>query len=241
MCLAIVVTGSAWAHTGADAPRLYLATAGGVALVPESVAGDRLLDGKTVEKGSASIAFDVGWSLAGAVGFHLGSGTRAEGEFSYISAQTRQVGGRDARHFARQPHSTVLSFMANGLFDLDTHTPIRPFVGLGIGLALVTHDFGKLHEPSVLYPEPRGEASGMAIAYQARVGLAYKLTHHLAIHLGYRIFGSHPTLTYLDPAATQRYDSVVRFIPTPALAVQRIELGMTWSLRLFERAHNQSA
>ena len=211
-------------------PWLYVSAGGGLALLPESLVGDRLIDGRTVEKGTASLAFEAGWSFGGAVGFHLGNNTRAEGEFSYAGARTRQVGRRDARHFEEQPHSAVMSFMVNGLFDVHTGSPFRPFVGLGVGLALVTHTFGKLKSPSVFYPDPGGAATGQAVAYQAIAGLAYELFDGLAIQLAYRLFGMHTTLTYRDRVDRDRYDTVIRSLPFRPLAIQHIEAGIRWSL-----------
>ena len=234
VCLTIVATASAEDHADTGA-RLYVSVGGGVALIPESMAGDRLLDGRTVEKGAASLAFDTGWNFGGAVGFHLGNSARAEAEFSYTGARTMQVGGRDARHFEVQPSSAVMSFMVNGQFDLETGSPLRPFVGLGIGLALMTHTFGVLKSPSVFYPDPSGAATGRAMAYQARVGLTYELLDGWAIHLGYRLFGTHTTLTYRDPVDREDYDTVVRSLPIRPLVLQRIEAGITWSLPPFQQ------
>ena len=212
-----------------------------MAIIPESTEGNRLKYGKTVKKGAGNLAFELGWAAIGAVGFHLGNSVRAEGEFSYTRAGVREVGRWEASDFSEPSRSALMSLMMNGLYDLDTGSPIRPFIGLGVGLALVTHSFGRLKSPSVFYPEPYGDATGTAVAYQARVGVAYQLSDRMAIHLGYRLLGAHPALTYLEPVESDRYDAVIRSLPSRALAVQRIEVGMTWSLTPFHSNRDRSA
>jgi opacity protein-like surface antigen len=81
-------------------------------------------------------------------------------------------------------------FLANAYLDLGTWWNITPFVGAGIGTALVTiHSFrdagttGGAGSPTMAYADA---ASRWNLAWAVHAGLAYKVTKNFTVELAYR-------------------------------------------------------
>ena len=89
-------------------------------------------------------AFELGWSVDGALGYQFGD-IRAEAEFSYLSVNQNKIGETElkAEDYDALPQLTAMSFMANGWYELDTGTPFSPFIGIGLGAANVSFDAGR--------------------------------------------------------------------------------------------------
>ena len=71
---------------------------------------------------------------------------RAEAAVSYASANYNKFTGSEIRKdsFDTLPSLTILSFMANGWYEIDTGTMFSPFIGLGLGGFHGTISTGKL-------------------------------------------------------------------------------------------------
>lgn len=235
-------------HSGQPESGLYVSAGAGIALVPEYISFKYLKDGKTVTSEHEDVyqyywTYDLGWSGRGAVGFYLGDGARAEAEVSVLIAGLQDVHGRQKKDFTDAPMFTAISVMANGLYELDTGSPLRPFVGLGVGPALTTYSFGKLKAASERqqqeYDQGVKEAAGWSAAYQATAGLSYEIFDGFAVRLAYRFFEMpFRQLTYerkLDKEDSEyaTYDTVIGSYSVPATTAHRIEVGMTYRLPPF--------
>lgn len=186
----------------------------------------------------------MGWGVNGAVGFDFGNGPRAEAEVSYLAAGITRMplffGGPSSKDFKTIPRVAVLSFMANGLYAIDTGSPFRPFLGLGIGASHTTFSVGEPKEAPEGW-DSKAVYSGWGPAYQARAGIAYEISDGFSILLGYRVYGSGYTLLSRvktlekDDPDYDVYDTAVEYLPifgsfVPPLMTHRIELGVTYRL-----------
>ena len=118
-------------------------------------------DGESVgQKRSVELedaAFELGWSVDGALGYQFG-GIRAEAEFSYLSVNQNKIGDEElkAEDYDALPQLTAMSFMANGWYELDTGTPFSPFIGIGLGVANVSSSTRETHKDALDDFEPTG-------------------------------------------------------------------------------------
>jgi len=108
-----------------------------------------------------------GWTVHGAVGRTFGDHFRAEGELLYSDAKGKSGDGR----------IKVLAGLANGYYDFDTGTKLRPFVGAGVGVGQVKLDGGPVHD----------DATGFA--YQMQTGVSYPINDRLSTQIAYRYLG----------------------------------------------------
>ena len=213
----------------------YVAAGGGIVYVPEFPSDKKLKNDKTVGRDD-SWAFALGWSVHGAVGFDLGNHTRAEAEFSYLTAGIGSLEGARAKEFRVPPRAATMSFMAVALYELDTGVAFRPFIGLGIGAARTSAFTGTPKTDETRLPAPEGDYAGWGGAYQAKAGVVYQVFDELAIHLGYRFFVIAPTtLTQekkigKDDPRHARYDTKIVTLPFPGTTAHRIELGVSYRL-----------
>lgn len=72
------------------------------------------------------------------------------------------------------------SYMLNGYFDIPTCTPVRPYVGAGIGVASVKNRLEFVDVGSVT------KQKDTSFAWQLSAGLGYSITPHWLLDVGYR-------------------------------------------------------
>jgi len=118
-----------------------------------------------------------GFVAGAAIGFDYADGIRTELEYRYASSNIEgvtqtapagalsvlalpPVGDRAGAHF----------IMANFFFDIYNDSPITPFIGAGVGGALVTNQYGD---------------QDAAIAYQGRAGLSFAVGGGFSADLEY--------------------------------------------------------
>jgi opacity protein-like surface antigen len=123
--------------------------------------------------------FKSGFTGGVALGYSFFFGLRAEGEFGVVRAPVVKDGGVPV-----EGTFTNYLFMANALFDFKQLTPIKPYVGLGLGLA-------RVNEEHTAFADPLGRFFNVsetrnAFAWQGRAGVAYELNRWIDISLGYR-------------------------------------------------------
>ena len=190
-------------------------------------------------KGSGT--FDVGiLGFRVAFGYAI-FGFRPEAELSY-----RQIGFSDFEYtsfsqdgvelpaaaldalndsiIVKSGNLAVLGAMANLWFDIDTGTPLRPYLGGGVGLGRVTLDSrssAKFSGVSVLREFP--ESSASAFAFQAGAGLGYHAGGGLSVSLGYRLYGT--TDAHL---AWNAKDSSTDEILKARVLLHNIDLGISY-------------
>lgn len=84
---------------------------------------------------------------------------------------------------------TAIDVIASVYYDVDTGTPLTPYVGAGGGMSSITIRRGEV--------APATPPSAWAIAFQGAAGVGYDLTDTLTATLGYRLTGTLET-TFKD-------------------------------------------
>ena len=140
-----------------------------------------------------TLSSDTGAGFGAAVGFSVLGYARVEGEIAYRtsdldshtdSSSTTALGG----------DTTALSFMGNAFYDLDLGLPVVPYVGAGVGLAIISLDASIDFGGSTFQIMDDGDT---VFAYQGIVGVAYEFSGGLAATLDYRYFAT------MDPELTE--------------------------------------
>ena len=123
--------------------------------------------------------FGTGFTGGAALGYAFPFGLWAEGEFGFIHAPVHSDGGVDT-----DGSFNNYLFMANAYYDFKLFGPIKPYVGCGVGAAIVHEDWEAFSDRLGRFftvDETRTE-----FAWQGRAGIAYELTRQLDVSLGYR-------------------------------------------------------
>jgi len=117
---------------------------------------------------------DPAFVINGAIGVELNPMIRVEGEIGY------HLNTADISSFSNEFTFSMVSFMANGYFDIPTNSPLRPYVGagLGFGLANAEEDVGF----------STSSDSDMVGAFQLMAGLGFDLNPQVTFTFGYRYF-----------------------------------------------------
>lgn len=117
--------------------------------------------------GTKDLEYDMGFGLDLAGGINLKNNFRAEGEFGYRTADIKDSNGASLR---------VLSFMANGLYDVtQVALPVTPYVGLGLGLLNGKASGGGQ------------SASDTTMGGQLMFGASYAVDKKISVNAGYKL------------------------------------------------------
>ncbi len=116
---------------------------------------------------SSKVKAKSGWTVDAAVGRQIDSHFRAEGELIYSDDKAKVGAGR----------VKVLAGLANGYYDFDTGTKLKPYIGAGVGIGQVKLDGGAVHDDDT------------GFAYQLLTGVAYPINDRLSAQVGYRYLG----------------------------------------------------
>lgn len=73
------------------------------------------------------------------------------------------------------------AFMFNTYYDIETNSPITPYIGAGLGVSRL-----KYSESYPNMPEENGSLKHSNFAWQVGAGVAYDINRNLALDLGYR-------------------------------------------------------
>ena len=203
----------------------YAAAGGGATLITDTT--DTPQDGitGTDEDGDeADWDLDFGFSAGGSAGYDFGD-FRTEAEFSFQSANFRhgEKIDNDEDDQKADDSLTVMAILANGFFDLDTGTPFVPYIGIGAGAVNLAVTLNEDEDAD----EPQFEGSGWGFAYQANVGVAYKIVDAVALTLGYKFFGT--LETQVTDAGDDDDDEDDDPYVKPTLMSHRLELGVRFS------------
>jgi OOP family OmpA-OmpF porin len=127
---------------------------------------------------SASVGTDPGWVGMLSVGHAYGNGFRTEIEASFSRAGVDSVSG------ASNSDGTVssLSGMVNALYDFNTNTAFKPYVGLGIGVSRVRYEDVTPIGGTLVSDRDT------VLAYQGIAGVSYDLGDNMALTTDYRYF-----------------------------------------------------
>lgn len=143
--------------------------------------GGTWLEDADVE-GIADIEFDTGFNVGVAAGYDFGM-TRLEAEVVYRENDIDKV---EAFGLSLNADGDIsaLSLMGNAYLDIETGSPVTPYIVAGIGLARVSLNDMKIEGIRV------SDDDDTVFAYQFGGGVAFALNEAMAIDLGYRYFAT---------------------------------------------------
>jgi OOP family OmpA-OmpF porin len=164
----------------AAAGNLYLEGHMGAVVVDD---GD-LSNGKDPD--TATLSHEPGFAVGGEVGYGFDSGIRLGGEITFRdNGQDSAEQRGDKLRLSGETES--VAFMANAYYDFDTGTAFTPYLGAGVGVALIDFNFAT---------GTGFEDTDAVFAYQAMVGVDYAVAPQIKIGLQYRFFGTqNPSFT----------------------------------------------
>jgi opacity protein-like surface antigen len=127
-------------------------------------------------------SFDTGWAASARVGYGFGNGLRIDGEVVYRDNGIDEFiyDGTTFHDPLAQGDISSWGFMLNALYDIQTGTAFTPYVGLGVGAAIVDVD-GSFLGQSFSEDDTGFAAQGIA-------GVSYAFTPNLSVLLDYRYF-----------------------------------------------------
>ncbi len=128
------------------------------------------------------IEYKDGWGLSGYTGYGWGNGLRLEGEALYRHSSADTVTGTNAGVAGGGLHNTAL--MMNALYEHETGMRLRPYIGAGIGGAVVGADNLRTINGTDL------DKSKLAFAYQGIAGFALTLSGNWDFTADYRYFAT---------------------------------------------------
>lgn len=118
---------------------------------------------------SSEFEYDPGFGLLGQIGMPLGD-FRIEAEIGWRRNSIDEFAGAGV-----DGDTNLFSFMANGYYDIPLGWRVTPYIGAGVGGAVVSVDAdGIVDESEVVF------------AYQGIAGLSYRINDELAIKGDYR-------------------------------------------------------
>ena len=132
----------------------------------------------------ALVDFEGGYWVAGALGYQHGP-YRVEAEISYTEndADTVTIFSNKTKYIEPvEGNINLLNTMLNGYYDFETNSPVRPYLGLGLGISNAEVE-GYNKDYFIIFNEDT-----IVFAYQASVGLMIEISSCLGLDLGYRYF-----------------------------------------------------
>jgi OOP family OmpA-OmpF porin len=129
-----------------------------------------------------TMEFDPGFALSGSVGFGFENQLRPEFEINYRRNTVDQNSGPGSG----APNGFVdsVAFMGNLFYDFDTRSGLTPYIGAGVGGALVSADNAGIVNGTSLNEQP------FLLAYQGIAGLSFELSERIDATADYRYFAT---------------------------------------------------
>ena len=141
------------------------------------------------------IEFDSGYNVGAAFGYDYGL-ARLEIELAHRQNDVDRI-QVDLLDFKGDGDFTATSLMLNGYWDLETGSPVVPYLGGGIGFANVSAKNVKFTEEGIRVRYVDDDDT--VFAYQLAAGIAFELNPALTLDLGYRFFGTSKVELKADP------------------------------------------
>jgi opacity protein-like surface antigen len=140
--------------------------------------------------GGGELTFDAGPAISGAVGFSVMPNVRVEGELAYRTNDIDKACKKGSCAPAGDSMS-AFSLMGNGFYDFDLGSPWRPYLGGGIGFAVVTLD-----------PATGIDDDDTVLAVQFGGGVGFDISERAVLTLDYRLlFTDDPNFSKLGSRA----------------------------------------
>jgi opacity protein-like surface antigen len=168
--------------TSALATGFYLDMHGGAVFPEDSFT--RIFDPELPASFGAHTNYDVGWLAGGAGGYELPMGFALEGEFTFRQNQLDRIATHVSPLFTGGDiHSYAM--MANAYYRLHNPTPFTPYLGGGVGEAVVV-----LNNAHPVGASGNLGGDDVDFAYQGIAGVSWKLPYHLDMSAEYRYFAT---------------------------------------------------
>jgi opacity protein-like surface antigen len=129
--------------------------------------------------------YDVGWLAGSSVGYEWQQGLTAEMEFTFRQNHIDRIATSSTLFSGGDMHS--FSTMFNGYYRFHNETPFTPYIGGGIGEAVVVLNNTR---PTVGRDERPFGGTDCEFAYQGIAGVSYPVAPHLSVAAEYRYFAS---------------------------------------------------
>ena len=170
LALVLLCPWSALAQDG-----FYAELAPGVSFV-----GDTDLSGGGL---SATAELDPGFVIGGAIGYELSDSLRTELNVSYREQDFDKLDGGGLGSLDGVGDIGTTTIMANGIYDIEVDFPITPYIGAGIGLAVVEVDSDESGCAVCI------DDSDVQFAWNLMVGGSTSVTESITLSAGYRYTG----------------------------------------------------
>jgi opacity protein-like surface antigen len=139
---------------------------------------------------SDQVEFDPGIDIGGTGGYDFGF-VRLEGELSYKHGEIKNISDSATGVSYGNPDGSLgaLAMLANCFIDLHNATPITPYVGGGLGFA-VLHLSDTFATVGATRQQFYDSDDDTVFAYQAGAGLDLAINRRYSLDLGYRYFAT---------------------------------------------------
>lgn len=129
------------------------------------------------------LSYDSGFAVGGAVGYQLSPNWRVEGEVTYRRNEVDEfkISGTD---FNADGDVDSVAVMANGYYDFANSSLWTPYIGAGIGTAIVSFNDIEANGVKAI------DDDDTVFAFQVGVGLGLEVTPNMTLSLDYRFFGT---------------------------------------------------
>ena len=168
---ALSLLASPWVTAG----RSYVGVGTGIAYAPNERFAETLV----------LLDYDLGFRVAALTwGYRFERGWRAEIEAAYRRNELEIIEFADARGTVNTGLSDTVdtaSVMANALYEFDLVIPLRPYLGIGLGLMWLDYELSVFDTGAVILDD-----SESAFAYQAMAGVGVPLGRRWHVSADYR-------------------------------------------------------
>lgn len=148
---------------------------------------------------ASSTRRDWNYAVGGGVGYQFTDYFRADVTADYLSSERRST---DNPIFSAQAHLDRWDSLVNGYVDLGNWYGLTPYIGAGVGVA-GTSTSGSITFAGGPAVKVRGR-DDFNLAWAAMAGVAYHISPHLLLDVGYR---------YLDLGTYQAPNRIVAGVP----------------------------
>lgn len=164
--LVLLIAAQTWAQEQAHPHNLYLSGNIGFGIRPDANFSGTLVELKN----------DPAFVINGAIGVELNPLIRVEAEIGLHSNRA------DLLPFTANEFTfSMVSFMGNGYFDIPTNSPVRPYLGAGVGVAVAG-----VEEENIF--GATSNDSDLVGAFQLMAGLGFDYSPKATFTFGYRYF-----------------------------------------------------
>ncbi len=188
--LALVATLALGTAFAADKGGVYVGVKGGYEYKDSKSDGmtDNAAAG-TNQNGTKSVSDRSGYTVGGAIGYNFaGMGLPVRAEAEYLYHNQFKYDGTNGTHATSTGSYTakldIHTVFANFYYDIKTGTAFTPYVGAGLGLAIIQQKVSSTFRNWATTDD--GSTTATNFAWNVGAGVGYAVTDNIIIDLGYR-------------------------------------------------------